>query len=149
MLNPIKASCTPSSGSVYGVLSTDIDLVWEQCVPYLKRALEYSDGKYSLESIKKGLESRSMQLWIYMKGDIKACMVTQIVNYPIKKVCLIMFLGGSLMHEWLRFMTMIEEWSRSNKCDAMEIYGRPGWAKVLGWEQIHVVIRKNLHESSH
>lgn len=149
MHKQIEHSYTRSQGSVYGVLSTDIDLVWDQCVPHLKRAIEYSDEKYSLESIKNGLESRTMQLWVYMKGDIKACMVTQLVNYPTKRVCLILFLGGSLMHEWLRFMTLIEEWARSNHCEAIEIYGRPGWAKVLGWEQIHVVLRKNLHESTH
>lgn len=149
MLNQTKLSPTPLSGNVYGVLSSEIDSVWKECVPHLTRALEYSDNKYSLEHIKSSLESRSMQLWVYLKDDIKACMVTQLVNYPTKRVCLILFLGGSLMHEWVRFMNLIEEWARSNRCEAIEIYGRPGWAKVLGWEQIHVVLRKNLHESTH
>lgn len=149
MLKQTERLYTPSLGSVHGILYSDIDVVWDECVPHLNRALQYADGKYTLDSLKKSMESRNMQLWVYIKDSIKACMVTQIVNYPGKRVCLILFIGGSHMSEWISFEPFIEQWARENKSDSIEIYGRPGWAKVLGWEQIHVVLRKNLHESTH
>jgi hypothetical protein len=130
-------------------LFSEIENVWHRVEPIIAKAVQYSDGKYSTEHVKKSLLSRKMQLWVYVNGDIKSCAVTQISNYPLKNVCTILFAAGADLHEWLRFMPMIEEWARENKCDDIDIYGRPGWEKVLGWERIHVVIRKNLHESSH
>lgn len=142
-------SYTPCPGNVYGVLFSEIEKVWDKVCPLIAQAVQYSDGRYSTDSVKKSLISRNMQLWVYANNDIKSCAVTQISNYPLKKVCTVLFSAGKDVGEWLRFIILIEEWARQNHCDDIDIYGRPGWERLLGWERIHVAIRKNLHESSH
>lgn len=149
MLKQTEHSHTPLPGNCYGVLFSEIEKVWDKVSPLIERALQYADGKFTIESVKNSLVSRNMQLWVYINNDIKSCAVTQIHSYPNKKVCSVLFAAGQDVHEWLQFMTLVEEWARSNLCESIEIYGRPGWERLLGWERIHVVIRKNLHESSH
>jgi len=149
MHRQIEPSYTPSPGRLYGVAPDAVEGLWEQVAPILVKSLKYADSKYSLESIRHALIRRDMQLWMYVRDGIKACGVTQVVKYPEKKVCVFMFAVGEVLSEWIQFDSLIEEWARDNQCDAIEIYGRPGWEKVLGWERIHVVIRKNLHESTH
>lgn len=149
MLKQTEPSFIQSPGRLYGVAPEAVEEVWEQVSPILVKSLQYADGKYSLESIKRALLRRDMQLWMYVRDGIKACGVTQVLKYPEKKVCVVMFAAGEALSEWINFDSLIEEWARDNQCDAIEIYGRPGWERVLGWERIHVVIRKNLHESTH
>jgi transposase len=143
-LRQIEALPTPSQARLYGVLSSHIDQIWKEVAPLLSQALEYSDGKYSLESIKQALINRDMQLWLSIDGHIEACGVTQIVSYPCKKVCNFMFVAGRDMEKWLTFENDIKQWAREHGCQSIELYGRPGWQKILPWERIHVVLREHL-----
>lgn len=145
MLKQIKHFYTPSSGSrIYGVLSSHIDDVWNQVEPLLSKSLDYADGKYSTGSIYKALKVRDMQLWVSMRGGLEACCVTEIRFFPLKKVCTVMFCAGKDMDNWLWFLSEVELWAISNGCHSIEVHGRRGWEKILGWELISTVIRKNL-----
>jgi hypothetical protein len=144
-LRQTKLSSTPSSGSVlYGVLSDEVNDVWFEVLPLIESALEYGDGKYDTHSIYQKLKSREMQLWLSLNKGIEALCITQIQIYPQKKVCLLHVVAGRDMNHWLQFLDEIETWAKQQGCQSLEAYGRPGWKKVTGWEQIHVVIRKRI-----
>jgi len=85
-----------------------------------------------------------MQLFVVMDGDIKAAFVTQFSQFPSKKVLTVMFLGGRSMEEWLHLIAELEQWAKDEGCDSIEVHGRRGWEKVLGWAVVSTVIRKNL-----
>ena len=54
------------------------------------------------------------------------------LNYPQKKVCRIVTLGGQGMDEWVeQTLEILEEWSIEQDCDAMETVCRKGFVKKL------------------
>jgi len=90
-----------------------------------------------------------MQLWIVFdsKSNIKAVVTTEIINYPKKKVCRIITLGGQEIDNWLHSISVIEAWAEENECHAMETFCRKGFIKKLehyGYEQTYTVLGKEL-----
>lgn len=135
--------------SVHGVFSYNIDSVWHVIEPMLDKALKHADGKYTARSVKDALITKSMQMWVAVteKEIIKAFAITQIINYPDKKVLSIMFAGGVDMKNWLHFIHILQNFGKFHDCLAIEIYGRAGWEKVLapyGYEKIHSVYRLDI-----
>lgn len=154
---------TPKDGlSVHGIFSYNIDDVWQQVAPFLNEAISYSDGKFTLRKLHDLLVAKHMQLWVAVtkKNIIKACAVTEIVDYPAKRVLFIVFAAGIEMHEWIKNIEVLQNFAAYHDCEAVEIYGRPGWEKVLkdyGYIKTHSVYRlqlgrpdyeKDLHEIS-
>jgi hypothetical protein len=139
-----KPLSTPSPARLYGAKASQIESYWPQVLPLINSALEYSD-KYTSQFIYESLKSRDMQLWLSIDGEIEACCITRIENFPTGKVCTIFLVAGKNMDHWLRFEEQIERWAKSQGCQSIEAYGRPGWVRVTGWEQIHVVIRKRIN----
>ena len=133
---------------MHPIANEHLDKVWDLAAPLVSRALDYSDGKYSLEAIYEALAARDMQLWVAtLDHELVACCVTEIIIYPNKKVLTIFASAGVGLHNWLGCLSPILEWGKSQGCQASEVYGRPGWARVLakyGFEKIHTVLRAKL-----
>jgi hypothetical protein len=112
----------------------------------IERALAHGDGNYALEDVLALVSSGEAQLWVSLDQDgIEAACVTTIVDYPRRKACLILFLGGTRLKHWLEFEAVIAAWAKAQGCDCLEGYGREGWTKVLkDWRKTHVVIRKDI-----
>ena len=90
-----------------------------------------------------------MQLFIAMADEIIASAITQITDYPQKRVLTIVLLGGGRMNEWLPLLNQLEKWGIDEGCEQIELYGRPGWEKVLKWEKTYIALKKNLNEVKH
>lgn len=125
---------------IEGVQSEDIDRVWEKVAPLVDRAMEYADGKMETSDIYKGLKDKKMQLWI-VDGGI---WVTQIVNYPKSRRMEWMAAAGEYKN-WHENFPLLFDWARAQGCDAVEIGGRKGWGRKLGFEEIHRVYRVKLN----
>jgi hypothetical protein len=135
---------------LYGVLSNrvEFDQVWEEIRPMLLKTLEYSDGKYLPEDIYQSIKNNDMQLWVvYDKTGLLSFCITQILNYPQKKILSLPFVGGKEMFRWLNLTEIIKEFAREKKCDFAEGYARDGWLKVLkplGFEKSYSIIKCDL-----
>ena len=117
---------------IYGVMSYDVDTIWPEVTPFLERAIETACGRFSLESTKKAIEAQREQLWVgYDSDGLCVCFVTTIIDYPCKRSLLIKFLGGRRYEAWIEFIDLLRGFAREHKCSLMEIYGRPGWEKIL------------------
>lgn len=80
---------------MYGVLGSHIDTVWNEVSLLIEKALKYSDGKYKIQDIYKSLKNRDMQLWVaFNDSGLIACAVTNIVNFPQKKIMFLLFIAG-------------------------------------------------------
>ena len=132
------------NSKLHGVPSSHIDDVWDSVKQLVFDGLEYSDGKYTVDDVYKSLKSRNMQLWVSINEGIEAIGITEINIYPNKKVCQIFLVSGRNMDNWLHFSKVIEAWAKERGCQSLECFGRPGWGKVIGWERIHIVLRKKL-----
>lgn len=137
MRKMIEPSLT--SFSVSGVPAKDIDVAWPIAQSDICAALKYCDSKYTSAYIYTSLKNGSMQLWAVPNG----WWVTQIDEYPGKKVCTIMFAGGKYTN-WLECGESLKDWARSIGCESIEIHGRKGWARKLGLEVISTICRCKL-----
>lgn len=133
---------------MYGVLSHSIDKVWPEVSVLLAPAVLYSDGKYEVEDVYKSLTERDMQLWVAFKNKgLCATCVTQIINYPRKKVMFLLFIAGIQSINWLHLADDLAQFAREHGCQSVEGYGRPGWEKLgvpFGFKKIHTIFRLDL-----
>lgn len=141
----LRTHLSDNDYKIYGILSQYIDVVWRNAKPFIQNALKYGDNKYTLDSVKKALISRDMQLWlIYLNANIKGIVVTEIIQYPNKKYLTIVLLSGVEFDAWAYHWSTIKEWAIGEGCEAVQVFGRPGWErklKTLGFEKIHTVLR--------
>jgi len=132
-----------------GVQAHEIDNIWKWVLPMVEKPLEHSWGELTSENVKERLKSKDMQMWVgyYKTGEIVAVMTTEIVDYPSKKACRIVTLGGYGMDEWQNHINLIENWAKHNGCDFMETYCRRGFERKMknyGYEARYSLMGKAL-----
>tara|TARA_R100000656_G_scaffold116956_1_gene90187 strand:+ start:109 stop:537 length:429 start_codon:yes stop_codon:yes gene_type:complete len=132
-----------------GIPANGVDEVWEQCESFIELASKKGQREMTIEDIRNFCKDKTMQLWVVHdeKATIQAVVTTQIIDYPRKKVCRIISLGGKDMDKWLDSIRIIEEWADAHDCVAMETFCRKGFIKKLekySYEQIYAVLGKEL-----
>ena len=113
-----------------------------RCKPWLEAALERSGGTHTLSDVVQAIQEGTMQFWPAPRG----CAVTEIVNYPQKKV-LHIFLAGGEMDQIVDMDSSAVEFAKMNGCTGMSIAGRKGWARVLkekGYQETYTVLGKDI-----
>ena len=134
-----------------GMPSATIDYVWDMVEPLLIPAVGYSDGKYAIKDIYDQLKEKNMQLWVIADNEdiIHAAIVTQIVEYPNKKVMFIVLVGGVKFDTWSHVLPHFVAFAEDHQCESIEAYGRTGWEtklKHLGFKKILTVYRFPVKE---
>tara|TARA_R110002020_G_scaffold463921_1_gene684239 strand:- start:1734 stop:2123 length:390 start_codon:yes stop_codon:yes gene_type:complete len=121
----------------------DIHFIWNEVEPLIKKAL---DDCYTTDDILKGLIFDKFQLFISWENKVESAVVTEIAQYPQKKVCRYFLAGGSNMNNWLEpIQETIEKFAKHNNCNSIEVAGRKGWARKLkGYEQKIYLFSKEL-----
>jgi hypothetical protein len=70
---------------IYGVVvdTPEFYQIWQMAMPFIEKAIEYSDGKYSIDSVFAALLVQDMQLWaIFDDSGLCGACVTMIVKFP-------------------------------------------------------------------
>ena len=121
----------------------DLHIIWNEIEPLIKKAL---DDCYTTDDILKGLIFDKFQLFISWENKVESAVVTEVAQYPQKKVCRYFLAGGSNLNNWLEpIQTEIEKFAKFNNCHAVEVAGRKGWARKLkGYEQKIYLFNKEL-----
>ena len=121
----------------------DIHIIWNEVEPLIKKAL---DDCYTADDILKGLINNSFQLFISWNDKVESAVVTEVAQYPQKKICRYFLAGGNNMNNWLEpIQTEIEKFAKLNNCQAIEVAGRKGWARKLkGYEQKIYLFNKEI-----
>ena len=111
-----------------GVMPNQVVAIWDRVEPLLARVVKPNTG-YSLDSVLTALQLADMQLWVV--GDFKGVVVTQIMVRPLHSVLWVQFIAGDHMKDWLGdWITVQEEFARHHGCAAIEFSGRKGWNKI-------------------
>lgn len=111
-----------------------VDAVWPDALPYLARALADDLGHFTADDVKALLQARRQQLWLLEDGGkCTGAVVTEVAIWPRCKVARIVLAAADdgYRNEWLPLRPVIEDWARAEGCTVMEVYGRPGWERVL------------------
>lgn len=113
-----------------------------RCRPWIEAALEYSLGTHDFLNIVDAVLTGNMQLWV----DEKGCAVTEVLDFPKKRILHIFLAGGEL--DAVRALeNSAVEWAKSIGCSAFTLTGRRGWEKALkndGWETTHSMMIKRI-----
>ena len=122
-----------------------VQSVWEQAQPILQRACEHS-GERTTHDVLMALLSGHAQLW---RVHDDAWCVTEIVNYPRKKVANVSIVGGRNAKRWCRELadTCID-WAKRYQADEIRIVGRRGWLRWLPEAQETTVMTCQLRSSA-
>lgn len=105
----------------------ELDQELERCRGWIEAALEYSGGTHDFDDIVRMVKIGNLQFW----PASDACAITEIIEYPKKKV-LHIFLAGGNMETIVDMNESAEYFAKLNGCTGMSIAGRKGWSKVLG-----------------
>jgi len=143
----LKDTSAPSF-KVALVNSEDIGLVWDEVTPLIEKALLHAEGELVPEDIKKHLDEGDLRLWVALKGqEILASMVTEIIEYPRKRIVRVITLAGKDMNMWYDFLPMIEGYAVKNGCSSLEAWTRKGMTRKLkDWKHSYDIITKDLKQ---
>jgi hypothetical protein len=110
----------------------------------LQQALEAAGDTHTPADVAAAIERGDAQL--LTDHDGRAFMITEVLQYPRKRVLRLWLAGGRLTA--LRTLApQLEQLAREQGCDAMEAAGRAGWmdeAGLHGWTPTAVVYGKEL-----
>ena len=129
----------------------DIPYIWDQVEEHIERAAPHSEGELEPDDFMSALADGEMQLWVALEEDqIVASMITQVADYPRKRVLKIITMAGEDMHKWIDNLPVVENWALSMGCTSLECWGRKGWLKILkDWKCSYHIITKDLKGRMH
>lgn len=134
---------------LHSIQSHEVPYVIEDALPIMERADAYGRGHISAETILVECMARKMQLWVVGPDphDLKAVIVTQIIDYPERRACRYVLVAGWDSTEWLGYDEVISVWAKEAGATIMEAVGRPGWLRPLkkaGWDSTMRLYEKEL-----
>ena len=123
----------------------DVEKVWPKVEPLLRRAIERTQLS-DFDSCTSALFTGAHLLWMAIADDkIEAIATTELAKVGSRKICTIVACAGENRERWLPLIAGIEKFAKNEGCDAMRIYGRRGWKRVLDDYRIkYVVLEKVL-----
>ena len=110
-----------------------VEPMWSQLEPQMARAASHTAGRFDTHDIFEFVLNGSGQLWgAFHKDRIVGVTVTRTIQYPRKKCLDVVFLGGEDWDGWREAMyDIVERWARDSGCEAIESFGRSGFARVF------------------
>jgi len=148
-ITQIEAESTQApSCKVALVNCEDIELVWADVTPLVEKALLHAEGELISSDIRKHLDTGDLRLWVAMEDrDIIASMVTEIIQYPRKKIVRVITVAGKDMSMWYDFLPMLEGYAVRNGCSSLEAWTRKGMTRKLkDWKHSYDIITKDLKQ---
>lgn len=138
--------------SEFHIRAIPIDLIerfWPFAEPYIKRALDHSNGEVPPSYIKQLCLEGAAQLWLISENNrVIAAVTADVVTYPTRKHARIITIAGSRAPEWTGdVVTILEDWARSQNCDSIETYCRKGYVPTFstyGYKYKYAIVVKDL-----
>jgi hypothetical protein len=119
--------------------------IWPHVRGFIYDAIKRGD-LCQFTPVEQAVLSGRILLWCATDGKtIDAAAVTELAQTEWRKVCVIVACGGNHSARWLHLVETIEAFARAEKCSALRIYGRKGWARKLPNYTIRrVVLEKEI-----
>jgi hypothetical protein len=128
----------------------EIRNVWDKISKHIKKATDYTYGRYEEIDVLHECLTNKFQLWVvYDEGtEYIGAAVTEVIHYPRKKVLSVVFLSGDQFSEWMPEIDQkFVDFAKVLECDFVEACGRAGWerkVKKLGWLKRFSIIERPL-----
>jgi len=131
----------------------EIDKIWPLVKDKVQAALDRNHNFRDHTDVKENCKNGVEQLWVIAdkKDNVHGVCITQIMQQPNYNVGLVRIATGHDLPLWVDKINEFENWAEKKfSCKKIEIYGRPGWKKMLtplGYEFSHVQMDKFLGEN--
>lgn len=118
---------------VCAIRPEDLPAVWPAVSKVLGKVEKYTNGEYTLEDIYVFIEEGEDLLFVIYEGEnILGAATARLTHHPSRLVCHFITCAGEKMDLWLdKLFDAAAPLIRAHKVDAVYIYGRPGWDKIL------------------
>lgn len=113
-----------------------VSLLWPTAREMLQEAVEADGfGDETMDMLLSDIYDCSAQLWASLDADHspRAFIVTRIVSKPGGRSLQIQYAGGKGPDSWLtEAREVLLDFARTTGCNMIELFGRPGWQRLLG-----------------
>ena len=121
---------------------------WPAVKHMVEAALVESAGRLDADDVIALLSDGGMQLWAMVTSDgepeVVAVLVTEIIDYPRKRVLDLALMGGERMELWLEALPVLEQWAAQQGVNQVQIHGRRGWARATGYPECGAIMIKEI-----
>jgi hypothetical protein len=116
-------------------LLDELLLVWPHVASLLHRATKRT-GCYEPIDLLKLAMAGQVGIWLCeVDGAVAAALVSEVKQYPRRRILEMLFAGGDRMREWLPVaVARLDAHARECGCSHISALGRPGWARAWGGE---------------
>lgn len=125
--------------------------IWPIVGPYISKAIEKSQHKVPLDSVRVDVVNGHQQLWIAYNSDNKiyGCCTTQIMlKHPEEYYMKLVYVAGYEMPVWMDTMfEALKGYALEKGCKYIDAEGRKAWWKhyrLFGFREVYTTFRKDL-----
>lgn len=130
--------------------TAQIEGAWPAVKHMIEDALEHGTGRMDADDVLSLLKSGGMGLWVIINEEgtpeVLAALVTEMVDYPQKRVLDLSLMGGRRADLWLHILPQLETFAASAGCQQVQIHGRAGWGRVTGYPETARVFVKEVSD---
>jgi hypothetical protein len=142
----------PQGIQITAIPNSEVKHIWLTVYPMLEPAVIRSRGRWDMYSLMSRLLDGRQQLWlVFDENQILGAATTEIINYPMRKMLSVNYLGGKDLRKWAdKILTVFESWARDNNCSGIEAAARAGfwkWMRNHDYDRAYTVFEKRIdHE---
>ena len=118
---------------------------WAEVEPHLRRATDRTGCYEPIDLLAAAIAGR-MGIWVAERdGAIDAAIVTEIRQYPRRRVLEVPFIGGRNLRGWVKpLLDVLDAHGRAAGCSHIAGSDRKGWARVGGFTVAGVLLVRDL-----
>ena len=136
------------------VLPEHLETMWPKMAPWVIQAMGEGVSPEDAQKVKEDIARGTSQLWgVFSEEEgILAVAVTETAVICGRRTLIIRHMGGKEMDRWLSALSPMERWAMSNEFEYVEVWGRPGWIRVLrphGYRHSFHVLSKAVDKEIH
>ena len=111
---------TTSSAKLLGIAPENVGEAWQYAAPLVRKGIAKAlQGRMTAADLRQKAERGEYKMWlVVVDGRVRAVGFTNIVDYPQKRICNVMFIAGEHRAQWLHLMGYLEDWAKGQGCHA-------------------------------
>lgn len=128
----------------------EVPAVFPHIINLIIQSMEYTHGEFDIDDLYKQLLTLQTVLWTVTneRYEIEAFAITDVLEYPKKKVIRILLLAGKGMENWKQqFTDSMVAWGAKIGASGIEVIGRKGWERALeklGFNYMSTILLKEI-----
>ncbi len=108
-----------------------VHLVWPKVSHWIRVAYESNQSDETFEDTERDVLAHYALLWVITKDTAPVgAAVSKIWATRKEKICSVLAVGGA-GDDWPALLAPIEQYAQQQKCNAVRMDGRKGWARVF------------------